>query len=165
MKIKDNGSGSTGIYSWAFNKNTEEELFSATELPSDHNDSTDIYGFYRWISLVDGAVDAKVSWGCEINFTGHGDVMQPTTIMYQDTPRGWAVGDHIIAYKTYCNIFGPVTGFGFPIIAPQMVMRMFRDSGGVGGTDSFNNDAVLLSIGLYYQKNGFGYSTDILNNV
>ena len=63
VQVKDNGSGSTGVYTYQFDNNTEEELFFAAQIPHAWKEGSNIYPHVHWYPT--NTDTGNVIWGLE----------------------------------------------------------------------------------------------------
>jgi len=154
-KYKDDGGGSTGVYLYHFDKTSEEEAFFSFVTPPDYKEASDMYLEFKWTPKVNGGVGKKVCWGIEHTIADEGEVFGNTTFHYQDTAT---VDEDLLQDKHYRSEI--VTHPGATLkIGHIHVCRLFRDATEVGGTDDFDNDAVLLGLIMRYQVDALGSAT------
>ena len=152
---KNAGGTSQGVFVYYFDKTTEEELFFSYEAPLDWKEGSDMFIEIYWTPKVNGGVGLKVCWGIEHTFADEGEVFGVTTLHYQDTAT---IDEDLLVDKHYRSELCTHPGAGLKI-GHIHVCRMFRDATSVGGTDDYDDDAVLLGIGIRYEADGIGAST------
>jgi len=153
-KYKDNGSGSQGVFLWHFDDTIEEELYFDVAAKPNYKEGTTSYAQVCWIPKINGSAGEKVSWGIELTVANLGEIFGNTELLYADT----SIPDEtLIADKLYCTEFA--------VAMPTLLMgataaaRLFRDATGVGGTDTYTGDAILISISIKYEIDALGAST------
>ena len=152
-QFKDNGAGSTGVYTYWFDATSEEELFFTVQIPHDYKEGTDIYAHVHWVPKSNGVFGQDVSWGLEYTVANSNGVFGNTTIIYGDDNRQ---GDLVLdAGRHYETNIGSISGASLTLSA-MLVCRIFRDATGAGGTDDYTDDAGLLEIDFHYQKDAIG---------
>lgn len=152
-QFKDNGAGSTGVYTNWFDKNTEEEMFFEVELPNSYKEGTDIEAHVHWTPNANGA--GQVSWGLEYTWQNIAGTFGNTTIIYGDTPL---TGGSLVADLHYLTPIADISGTG-KTNSSMIVGRVFRDATGAGGTDDYADDAGLLEVDFHYQMDAPGSRT------
>jgi hypothetical protein len=154
-QLKDNGSGSTGVYIYFFDKNTEQELFFVAQMPHSWAEGTDIEAHVHWTpaSTAPGA-GTDVCWGLEYTWANINGTYGNTAIIYGDEQSNGAT-ETITADKHYLTELGTISGSG-KTISSCLVCRVFRDAGSTGGTDDYDDDAGMIEVDFHYQINSFG---------
>jgi len=147
-KLLDNGSGSTGVYAYLFDKSAEEEVFFAVQIPHKWKQGTSIHPHVHWIPTVNGGVGTKVSWGLEYGFAEIGNVFGNTSIIYGNTS---VPNEDPVANKHYLTELGVISMSGVRSVSSMLFCRLFRDAGGVGGTDDYDADVALAEFDFHYQ--------------
>ena len=153
-KYKDDGAGSQGVFLWHFDDSAEEELYFDVSALPDYKEGTTSYVQVCWMPKANGGAAEKVSWGIELTVANLGEIFGNTTLIYADT----SIPDEtLIADKIYCT--------EFTVAIPTLLMgataaaRLFRDATGAGGTDTYGDDAILISIEIKYEIDALGAST------
>jgi hypothetical protein len=148
-KFIDNGAGSTGLYSYAFDKATIEELFGAIQIPHKYKEGTNVVPHIHWMPKdTDTGV---VRWGIEYVWTNIGDTTANSTIVYaEDAGDGTAL-------KHQLAPFSEIVGTG-KTISSMFEFRIFRDAS--DGNDTYDNDAILLEFDLHVQYDTLGSRTE-----
>jgi len=154
-QYKDNGAGSTGVFLYHFDKAAEEEAFFSFATPPDYKEATDMYLEFKWVPKVNGGVGLKVCWGVEHTIADEGEIFGAATLHYQDTAT---IDEDLVQDKHYRSEINTHPGAGLKI-GHIHVCRLFRDATGAGGTDDYDNDAVLLGLVMRYQVDGLGAAT------
>lgn len=151
-KIFDNGSGSQGVFSYAFDASTEQEVYFSIQLPHSWKQETDILPHVHWIAKINGAAGQKVGWGFEYTWANVAGVFGSTNIIYADAN---ILNEDIIANKHYITAFSALSGTD-KTFSSMLLCRLFRDAGSTNTTDNYPNDAILLEIDFHYQVDSFG---------
>lgn len=152
IQIFDNGSGSTGIFAYAFHPSSEEEVFFSIQMPHAWKEGTSVRPHIHWIGQTNGGVGQDVCWGLEYTVANIGSVYGNTSIIYADTNY---LEEDIVANKHYMTIFPFIDMTGLTL-SNMILCRLFRDAGSVGGVDDYPNDAVLLEFDLHYEIDSLG---------
>ena len=144
----DAGGTSQGVFTYFFDKATEEELYFAAQLPHGYKEGSDIVAHVHWFPVANGVSGRTVSWGLEYLWTNMADVSGNTVIVYaNDTIQEDAV---LLADKHYLTNFAALSGTG-KTISSMLLCRIFRDATGAGLTDDYDNDVGLLEIDFHYE--------------
>ncbi len=152
---KDVGDASQGVFAYHFDKTAEEELYFSFEAPMDYKEGTDSYLEVYWAPKVNGGVGLKVCWGLEHTVADKGEVFGVTTLHYQDTAT---IDEDLLINKHYRSEIDTHPGATLKISHIHLC-RVFRDATGTGGTDDYDDDAVLLGLAMRYQADGIGAAT------
>lgn len=153
-QLRNDASGSPGIFAYAFDNNTEEELFFIVQLPHQWKEGTSIEPHIHWSAKSDvGAT--KVRWGLEYTWSNIGEVFGATQIIYGDTPIP-PVGT-VSAYEHAITSLGTISATG-KTVSSMLICRIFRDADHSG--DTFGADAFLLEIDFHLEIDALGSRTD-----
>lgn len=160
-QLKDNGSGSQGVFIDWFDKSLEEELYFDVQLPHAWKEGTDIFPHVHWIPKTTGASGNFVRWGLEYTWSSVNELFGDTTIIYSDATSAATAtvsGDAIMtADKHHISRIGVgATGIDGTNkkISSMLVCRVFRDA--TNGDDNYNYDAGLLEIDFHYEIDSLG---------
>ena len=145
-KFRDNGAGSDGVYSYAFDKASEEEVLFEVQVPHGLKPGTELRPHVHW-SPGASTNTGKVRWGLEYTIANVYDVMPVTKIIYADD-----VGSGV-AYKHQLAAFAPITGSWTESL--MMECRLFRNATDATN-DTFDADAFLLEFDLHYDQDKLG---------
>jgi hypothetical protein len=152
--FKDNGSGSQGVFINWFDKTTEEELYFAVQVPHCYKLGSDIEPHVHWTPAANGGAGAVVSWGLEYTWAEIGSSFGNTSIIYSNTHYP---GDgSLVAGKHYLTDFATISGDGINSVSSMLCCRVFRDAGGTGATDDYDDDAGLIEIDFHFQIDTLG---------
>lgn len=148
-KAYDNAGGtSQGVFTYFFDKATEEEVYFSAQLPHTYKEGSDIIAHVHWFPVANGVSGRTVSWGLEYLWTNMGSTSGNTVIVYaNDTIQEDAV---LAADKHYLTNFAALSGTG-KTISSMLLCRIFRDATGAGLTDDYDNDVGLLEIDFHYE--------------
>jgi len=144
-KIIDNGAGSQGVYSFHFDKNTEEELFFSIQMPHSWIQGTDIHPHIHW--MPEDTDTGSVVWGLEYTWVNFGDVMGNTTILEVTDPADGTALKHQIAEWSI------ISGAG-KTFSSMLMCRIFRVAG--DAADTYDSDCIALEFDVHYQINSLG---------
>lgn len=147
IQVKDDGSGSTGVFAYGFDAGTEEELFFAVQIPHDWKEGTAIRPHIHWCPTNTNT--GSVSFGLEYTKATNGSAFGNTTILDVQQAGSGTAYEHQIAAWDEISMTGDK-------ISTMLLCRVFRDAGGSLGTDDYNADAVLLEVDFHYKRNDLG---------
>jgi len=163
-QLKDDGSGSQGVFTYLFDDSTEEELYFAVQMPHSWKFGTDISPHVHWTPTVNGGAGEVVSWGMEYTLSDIGGVYGNTSIIYtyETIPGGDLVAD-----THYLSEFPHIDMSGIDSVSAMLICRVFRDATGAGGTDDYGDDAALFEIDFHYQIDSLGSQLEYIktNNI
>jgi len=151
VKIGDNGAGSQGVFTYAFDFNTEEELYFVAQMPHSWKLGTDLDIHVHW-----GGSDASVAnvvWGLEYSAATIGGNLGTTTII---TTTGTTSG---VASDNQYTDFTPVITTGWEL-SQLILCRIFRDA--TNAADTYNADAYLYEIDFHYKQDSIGSQEEFL---
>jgi hypothetical protein len=153
--FKTNGAGSQGVFTYWFDKTTEQELYFLAQLPHRWAQGTDLEVHCHWVpkSTAVGA-GTDVCWGLEYTWANINGTFGDTAIIYGDEQTNGAT-ETLTVGKHYITEVGTISGTG-KTLSSMLVCRVFRDAGGTGGTDDYDDDAGLLEIDFHFQVDSFG---------
>jgi len=144
IQFKSTG-GSTGVFAYAFDKNTEQELHFTIQLPHSYAQGTDLVPHVHW--SPPGALLGNVIWGLEYTISNINGDFGDTTIVYC---TGSTDGT---AYKHFLTNFDKIADPGITI-SSMIVCRIFRAAGETA--DTLDSDAFALEFDVHYQMNSLG---------
>ena len=144
-QFKDSGGGSVGVYSLAFDKNIEEEVYFTVQLPHSYKEGSNITPHVHW-SPADGDA-GNVVWALEYTWANmNGTFGNTTTIIVTDAADG-TVGKHQFVD------FSAIDGTG-KTISSILMCRLYRFSS--SGADTYDDDAFLLEIDFHFEMDTIG---------
>lgn len=149
--FRNNGSGSVGMYIWAFDNNnasSEDELNLTIQMPHDYKSGSDIYPHVHWSPLTNGT--GVVTWGIEYTWADYGTVFSVTTI---DTSNSESFSN---AQNTHMlTSLGTITpSTNQDDISSILCVRIFRNSS--ASADTYTGKVALLSFEIHYEANTVG---------
>jgi hypothetical protein len=145
VKVLDNGSGSTGLYTYAFDKSAEEEAFFAVQFPHNRKSGSNVIPHVHWMPT--GTDTGNVVWGLEYSWASIGATFGNSAIITVTQAGGGVADAHQIAY------FDAITGTG-KTSSSMMLCRVFRDA--TSETDTYDEDAALIEIDFHYEIDKLG---------
>ncbi len=144
--------GSTGVYAYAFDRDTEEELVFTVDVPRQYTESSDVGVNFNWVSAVDGAAALNVAWGMEYTWANRGETFSNTSIASSVSTRV-PVDANINQDVLYRSEVDVIDGAGKDINS-TIICRVFRDA--TNGADTFPSDVFLLSVDFHFACNSVG---------
>lgn len=143
----NNGAGSLGISSYAFDASTEESLWGSIRLETAWN-KTAITPAIFWRPTSTATPGQVVNWGLEYIFLrpSPNHVVGNTTIVSQNVH---APAETLTNGYHYITIFSPISPPAADVYH-AIGFRVFRDATGALGTDDYANDAILGGVACYY---------------
>jgi hypothetical protein len=145
----NNGVSSEGVYTFWFDKSSEEELFFTVQMPHAWKEGSNIHPHVHWTSKTSGV--GKVSWGLEYVWANVlGNFNNSTIILATETIDS---ATSVVAKKHYITDLGTINGTG-KTLSSMLVCRIFRDA--ANSNDTFNDDVGMLQIDFHYQIDSSG---------
>jgi hypothetical protein len=142
VKLADDGSGSTGTFTYAFDKASEEEIFFNVQIPHAKKYDTDIKAHVHWMP-ADGTA-GNVVWGLEyqwvnINgaFSATGNTLIEATVAADET-----------ALKHQIDGIGTITGTNFTL-SSMLACRLYRKA--ADAADTYDNDVYFLEFDFHVE--------------
>jgi len=152
--FKTNGAGSTGVYTYWYDKDTEEEVFFSCQMPHNWKEGTDIHPHVHWTPKTDGTTSAsRVCWGLEYTWSNITGSFGNTSISYANLPISYTGSP--IADAHYLTELPDISGAG-KTFSSMLICRLFRDATSSGSSDSYGYDAGLLEFDFHYEIDSFG---------
>lgn len=145
IQIQDDGSGSTGVYTYHFDQNTEEEVFFIVQLPHSWKEGTNIIPHVHWCPTNTNT--GSVVWALEYTWADVGDAFGNTSTLTVTDAADGTTNKHQIAD------LGNIDGTG-KTLSSMLICRLYRDAG--NGSDTYNADAAALEIDFHYEINTLG---------
>lgn len=139
-KFIDDGAGSTGVHTYLFDQNTEEEVFFVAQMPHKWLEGSTIYPHIHWFPTDNTA--GFVRWGLEFTKARPFTVMPSTQLFSVQALAGGTALTHQI------DSFGPLVMTG-DTISTMFMCRLFREAAHAG--DTYAADAGGLEVDFHYQ--------------
>lgn len=142
-QLRDNGSGSVGVFGWHFGSSGVGHLHTDDEQDHDFLEGSDMDIHLHWRPKT--AAVGSVVLGVEFVVVNAFDVM-PLTTIYEEafTTPGEAL-------KGQVSVLGTVDGSALKI-SHLVSARVYRD----GPSGSYGDDIVVHTLGLHYQRDYAG---------
>jgi len=146
-KFMDDGGGtpSQGVYTYLFNKNTEEEVYFEMQIPHAYKEGTDIEMHVHWSPMDTDT--GTVRWGLEYTVANVDGTFGNTTLIYVNDAADGTAKKHQVAS------FSGISGTGLTISC-MLICRLFRDAG--DAADTYDEDAALHEIDAHIEVNTIG---------
>lgn len=161
-QLKDNGSGSQGVFIQWFDDTTEEEVYFEVQMPHAWKQGSDIYPHVHWVPKTTGASGNYVKWGLEYTWANINGSFGNTTIIYNDitgASTATSSGDAVMAAdKHYLSALTPVIDATGKTLSSMLCCRLFRDA----GSDGYGYDAGLLEVDFHYEIDSFGSESEYI---
>jgi hypothetical protein len=156
VQFKDDGAASTGVFTYAFDPASEEQVYFSTQLPHQWKEESTIYPHIHWTPAVSGTAGQKVSWGLEYTMANVLGTFGNTTIVSSNAHIG--TDTTLAAGKMYITPLGPGIDMTGQVLSTVLICRLFRDATGALNTDDLAQDALGLSVDFHYEIDAFGSS-------
>ncbi len=153
IQFRDDGGGSTGVFSWAFIGTGAliEELFFSAQIPHGYVEGTDLEAHVHWSPST--AAAGNVVWQLEYTVADEiAGVFGTTTLLVAP-----AVSTESTQYKHIRSELGQIPGTGLGI-SSIIIGRIFRDP--ANGSDTYGADAFLLEVDFHFLNNTIGSTTE-----
>ena len=139
-----------------FNASTEESVYFHWEIPHDYVSAGTVHVHFDFFVDTAEAGASSVVWGVEYKKQSIGDNFDfgaGTTIGYTQTSitSGTPANDKKVHQSSEISL----TTAGF-VAGDYILLRMFRDADGTGGTDDFPRDARVLDYHIEYLADKLG---------
>lgn len=150
-KVADDGSGSTGVYTYAFDASSEEELHFNYRLPYNFLSGSNVSITAVWASP--NTTSGTVYWGLE-HSTAQVESELPNTTNAVVGSANSTTGTN----KTVATSAWVISGSTFSLTKGFVINgRIYRDA--TNANDTYASDAYLLGIRLLYQVDSIGGAT------
>lgn len=142
------------LYLWNFTNGATKEVFFCVQLPHSYKEGSDLLPHVHWTTFDAIANNTnKVEWVLDYSIAKIGSIISPQTTL---------MGNQIIpsittfaAQQQYITSLGTIPGTGLEI-SVILVCRLSRNATGTSTTDTFADDAGLLSIDFHYEMDTNG---------
>jgi hypothetical protein len=159
-KLKDNGAGSRGVFTYAFAGATEQEVFFSIQMPLNWKEGSSILPRVHWSPQTSGQ-PGTVVWGIEYSWVNYNAATPQsfpnTTVMTVNSVSingTTTIGQHLV------TVFDPLTPGSTPDKAGSVLMCRFFRKGG-DAADTYNGNAAVLSIDFHYEIGAVGNRTEL----
>jgi hypothetical protein len=144
-KFVDNGSGSQGVFTYLFDKTTEEELYFIMQLPHQWVEGSEIRPHVHCAPMDTGT--GTLRWGLEYTWQNvFGGAFPATQIIYTAaTAMPGVAKSHLLLPFT-----SAIDGTG-KTLSSCLFLRVFRDT----ANDNYNNDAALIELDFHILMEGW----------
>ncbi len=155
-KLKDDGSGSQGVFCEWFDDGNEEELYFAVQLPHGYKYGTNLHAHIHWTPSANGTAGEKVTWGLEYTLSEIGGVFGNTTIITSSdrVPDDAAP----VANTHYLTEVGTIDGSAIDSVSSMLICRLFR--GSTDTDDTYDDDAGVLEFDFHFESDAPGSRTE-----
>lgn len=151
-QVRDNGSGSTGVFAWRFDDSQEEELFFAVQLPHKYKLGSNLKPHIHWMPLSTDTGD--VVWGIEYTLAEYGSAFGVTSLVtVTDAGDG-------TAYKHQIASLADIDGSDIDVMSTMLLCRIYRDAD--NAADTYSGDAALLEFDIHYEIDQAGSSQEFV---
>jgi hypothetical protein len=154
QQFQDNGASSTGVYGYAFDASTLQEVFFTIQMPHSWA-GTAIHPHIHWSPAVAGNGTENVVWGLEYTWINYNPTtslafpLSTTVTATSDAISGQALHHLITEFNPIAPIVDDQDG-----ISSILVVRFFRDPD--NSADNYAHDAFALSFDIHYERNTVG---------
>ena len=148
--VLDAGAG-PGLYTYWFNKNSEQELFFTVQMPHGWKEGSDIKPHVHWIG---NAGSGNVEWGLEYTWANVNDMFSGATT----TLTGYTAISGYVNYKHMLTPLGNMDATG-KTLSSIILCRVFRYAS--SSNDTFSANAGLLQIDFHYQIDSDGSNDEL----
>lgn len=146
-KFTSNG-GSQGVFLWAFDAFTEQELYFTVQLPHKYKVGTVLYPHVHWTTLIGTPSGTDVVWGFEYNIVKIGGTFSSTTTITTTNSVISAIGTPTTARQHLISAFPDISGTNIDI-SSVIMCRLYRKAG--DSNDTFGNQVFLLGFDFHYE--------------
>jgi len=150
IKLKDNGSGSVGVYAHGFDAAVEEAMYFTAQLPHRYKLGTDLKPHLHWVPTNTNTGSAR--WCIEYTLALPGDDFGNTSIICTNDPADGTAGKHEDL------TFTAISGTGITALGINIVGRVYRDAD--DAADTYDTTAALLFLDFHFQIDYPGSHTE-----
>ena len=156
VQFMDDGSSSVGVYTWAFDDATEEELWFEIQMPHGVQLGSTVHPHIHWAPMANGTAGDVVSWAMEYTWVDVLGTFGNTTIISANAHIGGEAT--LVAKKHYITPLPDIDAQSDANQAVSSVMlgRIYRDATGGLQTDDLAQDAALLSVDFHVKMDTHG---------
>ena len=155
IQFKDDvGGTSQGVYTYAFDAATEEELFFAVQIPHNWKKGSDIELHCHWAKSNSNA--GNVYWACEYTMSEIASVFGDTVEIGSATVTAGAMAtdEHNLTELDSIDMSAVDS------VSTMLICRFFRKAADV--LDTYDSDAYLFEIDFHYQIDSLGPETEYI---
>ena len=158
-KIKDNGAGSRGVYTYNFDGANEQEVFFSVQLPHNWKEGSAIFPHVHWAPQTSGQA-GNIVWGIEytwVNYDAATPLAFPNTALI--TATSVAVNGTANLNQHLITAFAALTPNSTQDkISSILMCRFYRK--GTDVADTYNGSAAVLSVDFHYEIDAIGSRTE-----
>ena len=144
-QFADDGSGSTGVYTYMFEPTDLNQVFFTIQMPHTYKEGTDLVPHVHWAPQSTNGGNCE--WKMEYTIANIGTVFGDTaTVTMLDAADGTINKHQVTTGAT-------IDGSGMDI-SHMLVCRLYRDGG--EGDDTFTGDAAFLEFDVHFEINTMG---------
>ncbi len=141
-QFADDGAGSTGVYTYMFADNAEEQVFFSVLIPHGYKLGSNLHLHVHWSPQTTDT--GQVDWFLEYTISNLDGTFGDTAIVIMS-----ATGDGIINKQQLAEHITSIDGSGLQLAA-MLICRLYRDGG--AGNDDFTGDAALLEFDIHFEQ-------------
>ncbi|KKL91058.1 hypothetical protein LCGC14_1898460, partial [marine sediment metagenome] len=144
-QFADDGAGSTGVFTYMFADNAEEQVFFGVLIPHGYKLGSNLQPHVHWSPQTTDT--GQVDWFLEYTIANlNGTFGNTATIIMSDNGDG-TINKHQIAETDV------IDGSSLTL-ASKLICRLYRDGG--QGTDNLTGDAALLEFDIHFEQDTIG---------
>lgn len=144
-KVKDNGSGSQGVFSYHFSNTTEQEVYFVMQLPHGYKEASNIVAHIHWSPI--NANSGNVIFGIEYTWCNVDGTFGNTTLSEVTVAAGGT------AYKHKVTDIVTITGTG-KTISSLVLARFYRKA--ADALDTYESKVAVFDVDFHIQKDTLG---------
>jgi len=148
-QVLTDGAGSQGVYAFAFDKTSEQELFFNVQVPHNWKIGTDLCAHVHWAPKDTDT--GTIQWGLEYTLAERDGVFGASTIILSVATAAPGVA---LTHKELCT--GDIDMSAVTTLSPMLMCRVFRNV----AVDTYNNDAYLIEVDFHYQIDSLGSASE-----
>ncbi len=144
-KFADDGAGSTGVFTYMFADNSEQQVFFGVLIPHGYKLGSDLHPHVHWSPQTTDT--GQIDWFLEYTVANlDGTFGNTATITMSDDGDG-TINKHQKAETD------TIDGSSLTL-ASKLICRLYRDGG--QGNDDFTGDAALLEFDIHFEQDTIG---------
>jgi hypothetical protein len=149
-KLRDNGAGSQGVFTYLFSPLLEEEVYFEVQIPHSYKAGTDLKAHIHWCPIDANA--GNVVWALEYTIANANQVIGNTT------PVQATIAANGVAYKEQLDAIATISGAGVTE-SSLIIGRLYRKA--ADAADTYASDAAALSFDFHFQTDKLGSVNEI----